>query len=496
MTMQLELKNITKRYGSMLANDQVSIKVKKGEIHALLGENGAGKSTLVNILYGTVRADEGEILWEGKPVEIHNPSQARNLGIGIVFQHFALFEALTVAENIALGIGYKGSTQKLLSHIKEITAKYNLQINPVQPIIELSAGEKQRIEIIRCLLQDPQLLILDEPTSVLTTIETEQLFQTLHTLIDEGRSVLFIGHKLKEIRRICHEATVLRAGKLVGTCKPQKMEIKEIAEMMVGSEIGGYMVRSKQSSTESILRVQTKKPTTEQSQRVFYVRELEVKRSCITGIAGIAGNGQDELMSFLSGEIQGEADEITMGEKQIGNWDVRRKHTAGIMYIPTERLGRAAVPMMNLTDNSLIGTILQHRFINRAGLINYPELREFSVEILKSYNVMARDIQMNADSLSGGNLQKFIVGRTILQTPTILLVSNPTWGVDIAAAISIRNNIISLRDQGVAILVASEDLDELFAICDELAVIKDGVLSPTIPINQTSLEAIGLMMTK
>lgn len=494
--MRLELRNITKRYGTTLANDQVSLKIMKGGIHALLGENGAGKSTLVNILYGTVHADEGEIFWDGNLVEINNPLQARKLGIGIVFQHFALFEALTVAENIALGITYKGSQKSLLNHIEEVTAKYHLQIDASQFIARLSAGEKQRVEIIRCLLQNPKLLILDEPTSVLTTVETEKLFKTLDTLTSEGHSVLFISHKLDEVREICNEATVLRAGKLVGTCNPKEMEIKEIAEMMVGSEIGDYLVRKEHDKTETIIHIQSRDPDKHDIDRAFYSEDLKIKRGCITGIAGIAGNGQDELMTFLSGETQGEPHEIKMNGDDIGHWPVKKKNTAGIMYVPTERLGRAAVSTMNLTDNALIGTTLKARFINKFGLIKYPELKNFSDEILESYDVVARGSHMNAGSLSGGNLQKFIVGRTILQKPTVLLISNPTWGVDIAAAIFIRNNLIRLRDQGIAILVASEDLEELFSICDELVVIKEGVLSEAIPINQTNVKEIGLMMTK
>ncbi|MCP4296112.1 MAG: ABC transporter ATP-binding protein [Proteobacteria bacterium] len=494
--MQLELKNITKSYGSMLANDQVSLNVRKAGVHALLGENGAGKSTLVNILYGTVHADEGEIFWDGKPVEIHNPQQARKLGIGIVFQHFALFEALTVAENIALGIGYTGSRKKLLEHIEEVTAKYHLQIDSDRMIGQLSAGEKQRVEIIRCLLQNPKLLILDEPTSVLTTVETEQLFKTLNTLTSEGHSVLFISHKLEEVREICEEATILRGGKLVGTCKPKEMEIKEIAEMMVGSEIGDYLERKEHEEVPTLIQVRNKKPTDGEEGRAFYAEDLKIRQGCITGIAGIAGNGQDELMNFISGELLGDKDEILLRDEPIGNWDLNQRHLAGIMYVPTERLGRAAVPVMGLTENALLATTQKERFVDKYGLIDYGELKNFSNEIIKAFDVVTRGAHMEAHSLSGGNLQKYIVGRTILQNPKVLLISNPTWGVDIAAAIAIRNNIIKLRDQGVAILIASEDLEELFSICDELTVIKEGNLSESIPVNQTNMNEIGLMMTK
>ncbi len=493
MRHQLVLKNISKRYGQLQACDQVNLVIKPASIHALLGENGAGKSTLVNIIYGLVEKDSGQILFEDQEIVIDSPIKARQAGIGIVFQHFELFDVLTVMENILLGVDFKGSRQELAQHVMEISKNYHLEIDPNALISDLSTGEKQRVEIIRCLLQKPKLLILDEPTSVLTPVETNHLFDTLRKLRDEGCSILFIGHKLNEIKQICDEATVLRRGKNAGVCDLTHLEVAEIAEMMVGSKVSDYLDRSNAAGKEAVLSL--KHPTKEEHpDEAFSVRELVLKSGCITGIAGISGHGQDPLMSYLAGETIGQNGEIIFLGQNIEQWGVKQRNAAGILFVPTERLGRSAVTQLSLLENALLGISKPKKF-DIKGLINYRALAGFSDQVIDDFSVKTESHQSLASSLSGGNLQKYIVGRTILQSPKVLLISNPTWGVDIQSAIFIRNQIIAMRDAGVAILIVSEDLDETFTLCDELAVIKDGHVGEVQPIEQLTLEDVGLMMT-
>lgn len=493
MEYRLELQNISKKYGSLLANDCVNLKIKRGSIHALLGENGSGKSTLVNIVYGLVNRDGGRILCEGEEVDIRSPVQARSLGIGIVFQHFALFESLSVAENIALGINYAGSIQELTTEIISISQKYELRVYPDSIIAHLSAGEKQRVEIIRCLLQNPKLLILDEPTSVLTPVETDRLFKTLKKLKQENYSILFIGHKLKEVKAHCDEATVLRQGKLIGTFQLANMQIAEIADMMVSSKMIEYIERKDISDSRVLLKCHIKQGSARQSK--IKVDNLELKTGEIVGIAGIAGNGQDELMSILAGEQAASKQALIFDGEAIGHWSVQQRNKANILFVPTERLGRSAVTQISLFDNSLLGVSKLTDFV-RNGLIKKSRLSKFTKKIIQDFKVKANGIEDLTSSLSGGNLQKFIVGRTILQIPKVLLIANPTWGVDINSAIFIRNRILQLRDQGVAVLVASEDLEELLSLCDKITVIREGELSKSMPVQSLSIEKIGLMMTE
>ncbi len=490
MKYQLQLQNISKSYGENKANDNISLKIKPNSIHALLGENGAGKSTLVNIIYGLVESDTGKIFWEDNLVEIASPVIARRMGIGIVFQHFALFDSMSAVENIALGIDYHGNMQTLRERIIEICDRYTLQVDPNARVKTLSSGEKQRIEIIRCLLQQPKLLILDEPTSVLTPVETQHLFKTLNTLREDGCSILFIGHKLDEIKQVCSHATILRQGKSIGDYDLENINVAQIAQLMVGKQISDYAKRDETIEARSILTMRCK-PT---SSLPLTIEEIQIKSGCITGIAGIAGNGQDILMAALAGEI-GTKNNIHFNGEDISNWGVAKRNSAGILFVPTERLGRAAIPQMTLYENALLGVSNRRNFLIKNALIKKTTLQSFSNEIIEKFDVRTKDNLSLATNLSGGNLQKFIVGRTILQNPKVLLIANPTWGVDISAAIFIRNQLIALRDQGVAVFVASEDLDEMFTICDEITVIKENNLSTTYPVHSLTKEQVGLMMT-
>ena len=489
---RLSLRGITKRYPTVLANDGIDLDVMPGEIHAVLGENGAGKSTLMKIIYGIVEPDAGTIRWEGDVVHVGNPARARKLGIGMVFQHFSLFETLSVADNIRLALE-PGQTKRLRRRIRDVSARYGLPLVPARRIHTMSVGERQRVEIVRCLLQDPRLLIMDEPTSVLTPQATLHLFDTLRALAQKGCSILYISHKLDEIRALCQRATVLRAGRVTGQCDPRRETTASLARMMIGGELPHPVHRAAQTGAPALrvdaLDLRADDPFgTSLSGIAFDVREGE-----ILGIAGVSGNGQKELLAALSGErTLARAEAVTLCGKRVGKRAAYARRRLGLSFVPEERLGRGAVPEMTLADNALLttrdGALVSHGFIRSKGV------RAFAAKTIARYGVKATGPDAVARSLSGGNLQKFIVGREINQRPKVLIAAQPTWGVDVGAAAQIRQALIDLRDGGVAVLVISEELDELMEICDRLAVIAQGRLSPAKPIQHTSAEEIGILM--
>ena len=492
---RLELDNITKQYPGCLANDSISLSLMPGEIHALLGENGAGKSTLVKTIYGVVSPDQGDILWNGKEVSIKSPSIARDLGIGMVFQHFSLFETLTVSENIELCLSKKQLTdiEDLPKRISQLSEDYGLNVDPSRYVHSLSIGERQRVEIMRCLVQSVKLLILDEPTSVLTPQEVAGLFNVLRTLSNEGCSILFISHKLHEVTEICHKATILRGGKVVETCVPSEETPASIAKMMVGDlaeQDAGY---SKKEGTETVFKATNLSlPSKHPFGTTLKDINFELKAGEILGIAGVAGNGQDELMAIISGEDGRNVKRaLTMGRLEIGHMDPGQRRKIGMAYVPEERLGRGAVPEMSLTEN----TLLTHSkgFIKH-GLVQWQSIKEYASELINKYNVKCHGEFSEAKSLSGGNLQKFIMGREIGQNPKVLICAHPTWGVDVGAALAIHQALLELRDQGAAILLISEDIDELFLLADRMAAVCDGYLSPLIKTEDTNIDQIGQWM--
>jgi len=495
MPYRLELTGITKRFPGVLANDNVTFAVRPGEIHALLGENGAGKSTLVKMIYGIMQPDAGEIRWDGAPVVVPNPKAARKLGIGMVFQHFSLFEALTVLENIALGMDAKIPARELEARIREVMTQYGLLLDPHRTVATLSVGERQRIEIVRALLLDPKLPIMDEPTSVLTPQEVEQLFEVLRKLAAQGCSILYISHKLHEIKALCDTATILRGGKLVDTCDPKQETSRSMAEKMIGTglkDITRAEGRSFGSPKLVVSRLSTQKaghfdvPVDDVS---FSVRAGE-----IFGIAGVAGNGQNDLLDALSGEIRGhDKGAISIDGSPLGLLDTtgRRKH--GLCAVPEERNGHAAVGDFTLSDNSVL-TARDRLGMVVLGLINSGAAKTYTGKVIADFAVKALGPASTAGSLSGGNLQKYIMGREILQKPGVLVVSQPTWGVDAGAAAAIHQALVDLAAAGSAIVVISQDLDELRALCDTLAVINMGRLSPARPVAEISVEEIGLLM--
>ncbi len=496
MTPQLDLRQITKHYPGCLANDHVDLTVMPGEIHALLGENGAGKSTLVKIIYGVVKADAGEIWWNGNRVTIANPNAARALGIGMVFQHFNLFETLTVAENISLGIDPDHDLSKLTSEIGEISERYGLPINPHQHIHDLSVGERQRVEIIRCLVQNPKLLIMDEPTSVLTPQEVGKLFETLRRLSSEGCSILYISHKLDEIMDLCDTATVLRLGKVTARCTPADETSKSLAEMMIGSELPvTKKADSQEASAEAFLEISNLSlPPRDPLGIGLKNMNLTINRGEVLGLAGVAGNGQKELLSAINGErFLPEAGMLRLAGRDIGQDGPEARRRQGLAFVPEERLGRGSVPEMPLTANTLL--TWHHKGQVNNGFIAFAEVDAQANKICQAFDVRSAGISAEAKSLSGGNLQKFIVGREILQQPELLVLGYPTWGVDVGAAATIRQAILDLANAGACVLIVSEDLDELFEICDRIAVIAEGRLSPARKADETNIEELGLWMS-
>jgi len=491
--LRLELAHISKRYPSVLANDDVSLLVAPGEIHAVLGENGAGKSTLMKIIYGAVQADAGEVCWNGQPVHIHNPHEARRLGIGMVFQHFSLFETLSVVENIALVLDEPFDLAGLAVRVKEVSERYGLPLDPHRPVHSLSVGERQRVEIVRCLLQSPQLLILDEPTSVLTPQAVLKLFETLRRLASEGVSILYISHKLHEIRALCDRATVMRGGRVTGEAIPSQETDASLARMMIGRELPVCSMPAYHGEATPLLEVRSlSKPTDDAFGTSLADISLTVHAGQIVGIAGISGNGQAGLLAALSGEATGAAESIRVADVPVGHLAAGQRRDAGLAFVPEERLGRGAVPAMSLADNALL-TAHRHG-LRQYGLMRFAAAREFAEQVIKGFDVRCGGAQAAAKSLSGGNLQKYIVGREIVQKPRVMIVAQPTWGVDVGAAAFLRQTLIDLSRSGVAILVVSEELEELFEMCDAIAVLAGGRLSPVVPTAQTNMEKIGMQM--
>ncbi|HEY1461053.1 MAG TPA: ABC transporter ATP-binding protein [Casimicrobiaceae bacterium] len=492
---RLQLSGISKAYPSVVANAGIDLSVLPGEIHAVLGENGAGKSTLMKIIYGVVRPDSGSIQWNGKPVAIASPARARALGIGMVFQHFSLFETLTVAENIALALDRDLARKELDARIRQVSERYGLPLDPHRHVHSMSVGERQRVEIVRCLLQAPQLLIMDEPTSVLTPQAVLKLFETLRRLAQEGCSILYISHKLDEIRALCQQATVLRAGRVTGTCDPRRETSSGLAKLMIGADLPHPHHREARTRGDGELVVDALSLRSDNPFGTDLVNvDLAVRGGEIIGIAGVSGNGQNELMAALSGERTLErADAIVLNGEPAARLDAARRRALGLAFVPEERMGRGAVPELSLADNALLTAHRQG--LTRRGLIRTDAVIAYAQAVINQFRVKAPGPDAVARSLSGGNLQKFIVGREILQGPRVMIAAQPTWGVDVGASAQIRQALIDLRDEGVAVLVVSEELDELFEICDRIVVIARGRLSAPKQTRHTNAEEIGLLMS-
>ena len=496
----LEVRGLTKIFGTLKANDSLDLTIGKGEIHALLGENGAGKSTLVKMLYGSLQPTAGEILWKGSPVSVVSPSFARSLGIGMVFQHFSLFESLTVADNIVLSLGPGHTIEQVARDAERLSQEYGLPLHADTHIGDLSVGERQRVEIVRCLLQDPELIILDEPTSVLTPQEADNLFVTLKRLRDEGRSILYISHRLEEVKAMCDRATILRHGKVVGECDPRKETAASLASMMVGSEVAEVRRQEREDKAgEALLKVRNAslKPATPFSIGLKNIN-MAVKAGEVVGIAGVAGNGQSELFDLVSGEVTSARDAVLMRGEGVGHLDINGRRKLGAAFVPEERLGHGAVPGMTLTENLLLArhasdSVAFQRF-GRIGWVWDEMVDKATKRICSEMDVRKSAENPAAASLSGGNLQKFIMGRELDRQPAILVVNQPTWGVDAGAASRIRQALIDLAASGSAVLMISQDLDEIFEVADRILVMHDGTIAEAGRAGGVTRERIGLLM--
>ncbi len=495
---RLRLTGISKVYPSVVANDAVDLTVMPGEIHAVLGENGAGKSTLMKMIYGVTRPDEGQIIWEGRQVQIHSPSAARKLGIGMVFQHFALFETLTVAENISLALDENITPAQLAPRIRAVAEQYGLPLDPQRLVHSMSVGERQRVEIVRCLLQSPRLLIMDEPTSVLTPDAVLKLFESLRRLAADGVSILYISHKLDEIQSLCDKATVLRGGRVSGTANPREESARSLAELMIGRELPTCQLAPRAPGEVLLAIERLSVASADPFGTDLKDIELALRGGEIVGIAGISGNGQQELLKAISGELPtAAAGAIRLLGQDAGRLDAASRRKLGFGFVPEERLGRGAVPGLSLADNALLTGYVAGTGSGmvRRGLVRRGAVREFAARVIERFKVKCGGAQSVASSLSGGNLQKFIVGREIALAPKVMVVAQPTWGVDVGAAMLIRQAIIDLRDQGAAVLVVSEEVEELFMMCDRIAVLAGGRLSRAVPAASTTINQVGVWMS-
>lgn len=489
----LKLEGLTKAYPGVIANQDVSFDIRAGEVHALLGENGAGKSTLVKAIYGLVSPDSGSMTLNGSTYAPAEPRAARAAGVTMVFQHFSLFDALDVAENIALGMDNPPKLSDLATRIRAVSEGYGLPLDPTRIVGELSAGERQRVEIIRCLLQDPKLLIMDEPTSVLTPQEVDILFATLRKLRDEGTSILYISHKLEEIRALCEHATILRLGQVVGTCNPRETSAGDMAEMMVGSALTPPNRPPARPGPVRLSLTGLSAPPPHAFGTALRGISLDVAAGEVLGIGGVAGNGQDELLLALSGEMRSEPQMIRLDGTAIGNLGPNARRKLGLLCAPEERLGHAAAPAMSLTENALL-TAATRQGLAKGGMVNWRGARDFAQSVIERFDVRTPGPNNAAQSLSGGNLQKFVIGREIMQSPDVLVVNQPTWGVDALAAAAIRQALLDLADQGAAVVVISQDLDELMEISDRFAALNQGELSSPRRAQDLTVEEIGLML--
>lgn len=491
----LDIQNISKSFPSVKANNKVSFGVQKNTVHAILGENGAGKSTFVKILYGLIKQDEGKIIYKNNELKISSPAEARKVGIGMIFQHFSLFESLTVRENLMLGIDEYVSYKKLEIKIENLIQKYKLTLDLDAPVISLSSGQKQKVEIVRVLLQNPKILVMDEPTSVLSPQEVKNLFITLNALVKNETTILYITHKLEEVITICNSVTIMRNGKVIETSSIGSNTSKTLATKMLGRNL--EEITKDFSAIKDPVNFEVNNLSCKFNDPFFTDINnisLKVHRGEILGIAGVAGNGQSELMEILSGEnLNIESGKILFNKKRIEKLNPQQRRNLSISFVPEDRLGHSAVPELSLIENTLLSRFYNNKF-TKNGLIQKDFLDGHTKNIINLFNVKCLDTNSNASSLSGGNLQKYVIGREILSKPELLIISHPTWGIDAGAENFIRQSLIKLSKLGTSIIVISQDLDELIQISHKLSIIYNGTLSKSFNTDSIDIEKIGLLM--
>ena len=493
MNTNLKVTNISKIYPGCIANDNVSLEFKSGKIYALLGENGAGKSTLVKILSGVIQPDNGQIFLNNKVLKLNSPIDAKKNKIGMVFQHFNLFETLSVFENLI--IDSNESRINLRENINIVMQKYNFVIDLDIPVLNLSAGQKQKVEILRCLIRKPEVLIMDEPTSVLTEQETNELFSSLKKFSEEGILIIYITHKLKEVMSLCDEVAVMRKGKLVSTGKIADEKIETLANKMVGQSLKTIKKEIlKENTKEQLVKVvdlnfKSDDPFETNLSNINF----ELNRGECLGIAGISGNGQSELFQILSGEITSENNSILFNNKQIGKLNPQERRQYLLAFSPEDRMSQAAIPQLTIFENVALNNFKDSNFF-KGGLINEKKIKEHSSKILSKFSVNTNNVELKSQFLSGGNLQKLIIGRELITSPELLICFNPTWGLDVGAINYIHETLIKINEQKKSIILISTDTDELLKLSDKICVIYKGKLSKIMDANDVTSEKLGLLM--
>lgn len=492
----VEMHGITKRFPGVLANENVTFCVRSGEIHALLGENGAGKSTLMNILSGLYKPDEGEIFVKGKRIQIGSPRHAIEAGIGMVHQHFRLVENFSVAENITLGM----STPRFLldmaaieDEVLALSKEYGLQLDPKAQIWQLSVGEQQRVEIVKMLYRRADVLILDEPTAVLTPQETRELFATLERMKETGRSIIFITHKLEEVMQVADRVTVLRAGRVAATADKTDVTSRQLASLMVGKEYSPTLPGKTALETAPVLTLSDVTAYGDRGTVALDGVSLEVKAGEILGIAGVAGNGQRELTEVITGLRKTTSGTISLLGQDITNRTPLEVINSGVSFVPEDRYGTGMAPNLSLVDNVILKSY-RTRIMCKGPFINYDAARRQTQGLVEQFQVKCAGVYSRARLLSGGNAQKLLLGREISSDPKLLIAAYPTRGLDIGAAEAIRSILINQRNQGIAILLISEDLEELMRLSDRIAIMYEGKIMGTLDRDEWDIERIGLLM--
>lgn len=488
------MRGITKRFPGVLANDHIDFEVRQGEIHAILGENGAGKTTLMNILYGIYHPDEGSIEIHGKPVTIHSPHDAIRLGIGMIHQQFRLVQTHTVTENVILGMG-KGfifREREAADKIRELSARYNLKVDPEAYIWQLSAGEQQRVEILKALYRGAQILILDEPTSMLTPGEIEELLKTLHRMTEEGHTILFITHKLDEVTAISHRVTILRQGRVIATLETAQTNERELARLMVGREVLFRLSKEQIQPGEIILQVEDLRALNDKGLPALKGISFAIHRGEIFGVAGVAGNGQRELVETLIGLRPAQGGRIVLQGQDITQDSPLARIQKGLACVPSERF-TALVPSMSVAENMILKSYRQPTF-GRGMLLERTAVREYANRLIEQYAVITPSCETPVKLLSGGNIQRALLARELSSEPRLLIAATPTAGLDVGATETIWQILLEQRRQGRAILLISEDLEEVMTLSDRVAVMFAGEIMGIVRSEAQNLEKIGLMM--
>jgi general nucleoside transport system ATP-binding protein len=493
---RIEMRNITKRFPGVLANERVNLEVKAGEVHALLGENGAGKSTLMRQLYGMYRPDEGEILIDGKPAVFNSPADAIRAGIGMIHQHFMLVPTLTVAENVALGLQSSSEPvkdlDKVTRKIKELSQLYGLKVEPEAYVWQLSVGEQQRVEIIKALYRGASLIILDEPTAVLTPQEVNDLFATLKRVVAEGHALIFISHKLHEVMAISDRISVLRDGRLIGMQPVSGVTRNDLVKMMVGREVKQLAPQPLRAG-ETRLSIQGLRAMGDRGAEVLRGLDLEIRSGEIVGLAGVSGNGQRELAECLAGLRKATAGSVRMLDVDISGYSLRKRVESGLAYIPEERMRDGAIRDFSVQENVFLHDHASPQFTHGI-FLDFGRMSAFASGLVKKFSVKTPSLETPIKNLSGGNIQKLIMARELSRNPRVLIAAQPTRGVDIGATEYIHQQLLQQREAGTAIFLISEDLDEIRSLSDRIAVMYEGQIIGIVERDQATVEQIGLMM--